>query len=143
MKIGFNFELLWKDEDVLQVRIRASNGNFSGMADTYVPIGGLAAAASQLEGFPRDPADRRHVQFGVFGPEYAGGAVKMRFYCKGGAGSAHVETEIESDQYGSRPPETARFFSRVEANAVDLFVLDLRRLENEHGTAELALLAIP
>lgn len=84
MDTGFQFELLWNDVDVF--RIRAANGDFGGTAEVYVPIGGLAEAAKKLETFPRHPSDERVLQFGQFGPELAGGAVSLRFYCKGAAG---------------------------------------------------------
>ena len=72
---GFRFEFLWNDNDVFQLRIRAWNGNFGGTADVYVPIGAIAEAAEKLEGFPRHTSDKRDLQFGEFGPEWAGGAV--------------------------------------------------------------------
>jgi hypothetical protein len=77
MDIGFRFEVRWNDEDVFKVRVTAWNGAFGGSADAYVPIGGLTEAAAKLEGFPRQPSDIRELQFGAFGPEWAGGAANM------------------------------------------------------------------
>jgi len=140
MDSGFQFELLWNDEDVLQLRIRASNSRFGGTADVYVPIGGLAEAAAKLEGFPRNPSDQRELEFGAFGPKTAGGGVHMRFYCEGAAGRAFVETTMESDHKGERA-ETAHFLVAVEAGAVDVFVSELQRLEAERrGFARLNVL---
>ena len=128
---GFRFEFLWNDDDVIQLRIRAWNGNFGGTADVYLPIGAIAEAAEKLEGFPRHTSDKRDLQFGEFGPESAGGAVSMRFFCKGTAGRTFVEATVESHQQASQPAEHARFFASIEASAVDDFVVGLRRLETE------------
>jgi hypothetical protein len=138
MAIGFRFEVKWSDADVFDVRISAWNGAFGGSTSVYVPTGGLAEAATKLEGFPRHPSDKRELQFGAFGPEWAGGAVKMAFYCKDAAGHALVEARIESEHGGTPEAQSALFFVPVEASAVDAFVDDLRRLEADRkGTAEL------
>ena len=97
MNRGFQFDLRWHDADVVEVGIAAWNGAFAGATDVYVAIGGLREVAEKLEGFPRSPADEREVIFGRFGPEWAGGAVSMRFYCVDAAGHAYVESRMESD----------------------------------------------
>ena len=45
---GFRFEILWNDNDIFQLRIRAWNGKFGGTADVYVPIGAIAEAAERV-----------------------------------------------------------------------------------------------
>jgi hypothetical protein len=128
---GFQFQIIWSDDDVFEVRAAAWNGQFGGTADVYVPIGGLAEIAAKIEGFPRDPSDVREIQFGAFGPERAGGAVSMRFYCKDGAGHALVEARIESDCNRTRKAQSTHLFAAVEASAVDAFAAELRRLETD------------
>ncbi len=133
MDTGFHFQFMWSDEDVLQLRVRASNGGFGGTTDVYVPIGGLVEAARTLEGFPRSPSDTRELEFGEFGPEMAGGAISLRFYCTGAAGRAFVEATVESDHGEMKRAETAHFCVGVEGNAIDAFVSGLRRMETERG----------
>jgi hypothetical protein len=138
MEIGFRFEVRWSDADVFDVRISGWNGAFGGLTSVYVSIGGLAEAAAKLEGFPIHPTDKRELQFGAFGPEWAGGAVSMAFYCKNSAGHALVEARIESEHGGRPKAQAALFFVPVEASAVDAFVEGLRRLEaDREGTAAL------
>jgi hypothetical protein len=138
MEIGFKFEVRWSDADVFEIRISAWNGAFGGSTAVYVPIGGLKEAAAKVEGFPRHPSDNRELQFGAFGPEWAGGAVNMLFYCRDTAGHALVEVTIESETGGTPKAQSALFFVPVEATAVDAFVADLRRLEaDRRGTAVL------
>jgi hypothetical protein len=133
MDTGFRFEVIWNDDDVFKVRVSAWNGAFGGSADAYVAIGGLTEAAAKLDGFPLQPSDTRELQFGAFGPEWAGGAASMCFYCKDAAGHALVEARIESDHLrdhsGGNKAQSVFLVAPIEANAVDSFVSDLRRLE--------------
>jgi hypothetical protein len=131
MDAGFRFEITWNDDDVCGVRAAAWNGKFGGTADVYVSIGQLAEIAGRLEGFPREPSDTREVQFGAVGPEWAGGAVSMRFYCKDAAGHAFVEARIESDYDGAHAAQSTHLFAAIEPSAVDTFVGELRRLETD------------
>src|SRR5882762_6217501 len=136
MDKGLQFEVIWNDNDVLEVRIVAWNGSFGGSADVYVSIGGLKEAAEKLGGFPHDPSDTVELLFGAFGKGWAGGAVSMRFYCRDGAGHAFVDAKIESyhdQKYGA---QSALLVVPVGATAVDIFVEDLRRLEaDQRGIA--------
>ena len=108
----------------------------------YVPVGGLAQAAAKLEGFPQAPSDERELLFGQFGPNFAGGALRMRFYCKDRAGHSYVESWLESDQRDAQPAESVHFLVPIEANAIDAFVSELRLLETAlSGSAQLGTVA--
>ena len=76
MELGVEFEIIWYDNDALELRVAAWNGAFGGLADIYVAIGDLQAAAEQLRGFPNSPADKRGIEFGSLDRKYAGGGVK-------------------------------------------------------------------
>jgi len=136
MKPGINIQVLWYDADVFEIRVSAWNGAFGGSVNAYVPIGGLGEAASELAGFPKSSSDVREILFGNFGPEWAGGAARIRFYCNDSAGHALVEASLESDQRNDTKVQTATLFGPVEAAAVDNFVAELKQLEAEqHGSA--------
>lgn len=126
--IGFRFEVIYRDNDLLEVRVTAWNGAFGGTADVYVGIGGLEEAAARLRGFPKRPADVREVMLGAFGPASAGGGVSMRFYCADAAGHAYVDSKIESDSLAGRPVQCVTLSLPIEAAAVDSFVEELRLL---------------
>ena len=126
---GVHFEVVWHDDDVVSVRVSASNGAFSGVADAYVGSDGLVLVAENLNGFPVSPSDRREVTVGAFGEGSAGGGVTLRFACTDGSGHARVEVILEGDQgSGGDHPETVHLFIPIEAAAVDRFVLGVRRL---------------
>lgn len=133
MKIGFQFDVLWNDNDLFEIRISAWNREFGGIADVYVPIGGLREAAENLAGFPRNAEDSRELQFGEFGSGWGGGAFNIRLYCRDAAGHAVAESRIESKYDGKGKAQSVLLMAPVEAAAVDLFVEDLRRLEAEKG----------
>jgi len=144
VSIGLQLKYLWHDVDVFEVKVMASNGEFSGAAKTYVSIGAFAEAAEVLKGFPRDLSDVRELKFGEFGRESAGGCAHLRFFCKDSAGHAVVEFRIESEDEsntGSQwnlPEQSVHFFAEIEASAVDDFVADFRQLEeNKRGSASL------
>jgi hypothetical protein len=131
MNKGFQLDVKWHDNDLLEVRITAWNGAFGGAADVYLPIGGLRETAEKLSGFPRNPTDKREVLFGRFGPVQAGGAVGMRFYGADGAGHTYVESKIESDNQIAGVNESVVLSILIEPAALDSFVEDLRRLDAE------------
>src|ERR1700722_4810161 len=97
MDIGFQVSVVYRDDDLVKVRVTAWNGLFGGTAEVYLGIGQLAEVAAQVQGFPRNLSDNREVILGSFGPDSAGGCIWMRFSCIDRSGHAYVETKIESD----------------------------------------------
>lgn len=136
METGFQFDVLFRDSDLLKVRVSAWNGAFGGASDVYVGIGALTEIANKLQGFPQSTSDAREVMWGTFGPETAGGGVSMRFYCIDGSGHAYVESKIESDQDAAGTVQSATFLVAIEASAIDCFVAEL--LKVDRGTATTA-----
>jgi hypothetical protein len=128
MDIGFRFEVIYKDSDLLEVRISAWNGAFGGTADVCARIGQLEETAAKLKGFPNHASDTREVILGDFGPKSAGGGLSMRFYCTDSSGHASVESKMESASLPSKPVQCVILSLPIEAAAVDLFVDELRRL---------------
>src|SRR5712692_8606366 len=96
MDPGFQIKVIYRDDDVVELRITGWNGAFGGAADAYVGVGDLERIAEKLQGFPKHPSDTREIVFGAFGHKSAGGGVNMLFYCPGSSGQAHVEAKIES-----------------------------------------------
>jgi hypothetical protein len=128
MNMGFLFETIWQDNDVVQMRVSAWNGIFGGAADVYLGRGQLEEASGTLRDFPTQPSDTREVIFGSFAPHMAGGGVSMRFYCADGAGHAFVDSRIESARGANGKVQSVSLTLAVEPAAVDLFVDELRQL---------------
>lgn len=141
MKIALQLDYLWHDNDVLEIGVSASNGNFAGKTSTYISIDGLGIITEKIKGFPHDRSDVREVQFGSPGKESAGGFVSIRLACMDGPGHSVAEILFEDKNSGSRwhgPTQTAHFFAQFEAAALDEFVVQLQQLEEcKHGAAVL------
>jgi hypothetical protein len=104
MEVGFQFERIYGDNDVLEVRVSAWNGAFGGLTDVYVGIGRLGEVATCLSGFPSSVTDSREFTLGAFGGEFAGGGVSMRFYCRDASAHVMVESRIESSSRSEGKP---------------------------------------
>lgn len=138
MEVGIKFQLIWHDNDVLNLRVSAWNGSFRGIAEIYEGIGDLEAAASNLNGFPKNPNDKREIIFGNFDRNFAAGGIKLRFHCVDGAGHAFVEATIDACYETGGTIQNVVLAMPVEAAAVDEFVRELQRLElDRSGTAML------
>lgn len=138
MDIGFEFEGIYSDADMVEVRISAWNGAFGGAARVYAGLGDLEDAALVLRGFPQTPADTREVTFGTFDKHLVGGGVALRFYCHDSAGHAFVEARLASAYNVAGPTQSVLLTLPVEAAAVDSFADQLRRLGvNKSGVARL------
>lgn len=157
MDTGIQIQTIWCDADTTEILVSAWNGTFGGATRIYIGIGALKEAAEQLRGFPSAPTDTREVTFGQFdlGPVRVGqtdvnvlaSGISMRFHCLNGAGHAHLDLRLQSDNregtsvgYGNRPGrtiQTVALVMRIEANAVDTFVQELMRLEVTHSGAAL------
>jgi len=138
METGFHFKVLYRDNDLVKLRVSASNSSFGGEADVYLGTGQLGEVATQVQGFPKSVSDTREVMLGSFDPESAGGGVSMRLYCVDRSGHAYVETKIESDRDSAGRVQSATLLVPIEATAVDSFVDELHRLDT--GTATTACL---
>jgi hypothetical protein len=129
MDVGFQFEIIYKDAHLLEVRISAWNGVFGGVADVYIGLDHLEETAAMLRGFPKDPLDVREITFGAFGPKSVPGRrASMRFYCADKSGHAYVDSTIESDYNAANKVQSVTLSLHIEAAAIDAFVKDLHRV---------------
>ena len=127
--VGFQFEIIYKDAHLLEVRISAWNGAFGGVADVYIGLDHLTEIAAMLRGFPKNSLDVREVTFGAFGPKSVPGRrVSMRFYCADKSGHAYVDSIIESDYNAANKVQSVTLSLHIEAAAVDAFVKDMHRI---------------
>ena len=141
MSTGLKVTYLWHDNDVIEVRVTVENARFRGTADTYVGTDGLLEAAATLEGFPTNRGDKRDVIFGAEGKGFAGGAVRLHFYCSDLAGHAQFRATIEGDYGNQELAESATICVDFEPAALDGFLEELQQVEREHrGSASLQIL---
>jgi hypothetical protein len=130
---GIQLTYLYHDADIVELRITINNGRFSGSPDVYVATGQLTEAADALAGFPTHPQDTRDYTFGTFGSEFAGGAVRLQFYCRDLAGHPSIEDDHSKLGYAQRAEVVLDF----DPAALDRFLTELREVEHNHGSASL------
>jgi hypothetical protein len=141
MRTGLKVTYLWHDNDVIEVRVTVENTRFRGTADTYVGTNGLLETTAALAGFPADQGDKREVIFGAEGKGFAGGAVRLQFYCSDLAGHAQFRATIEGDYGNQEVAECATICVDFEPAALDGFLEELQQVEREHrGSASLQIL---
>jgi hypothetical protein len=134
---GLAIRVIYFDADIYELRVTATNGDFSGSVSLYVAIGYLAELAGELEGFPRTKADERKIEFGTFEPGYAGGGVRAHLRCTDGAGHIQMQLRMETDQ--DDPSQSVSLVLPIEAASIDKFVEELRMLEKDRtGEATLS-----
>lgn len=136
MKNGVELSVIYTDEPLLELRVRASNGVFAGEVDVYSSSEALAKFANVLRDFPATRNDVREFELGVFDAKYAGGGARFRFYCSDSAGHAAVEVKLRADPHPEGSVNsTATFHIPIEAVAIDSFVKQLERMESVLGRA--------
>jgi hypothetical protein len=128
--------ICWADEDLVELRIKGSNGKFTAEVDVYADHEATARLANVLRGFPSGAMDTRTFEFGAVEMASAGGGVRLRFFCLDGSGHIAVELRFRSESRGvERPPETAAFVIPVEAASIDTFVERLEQMELRVGVS--------
>jgi hypothetical protein len=138
MDLGLRVEAVYDDPDLIELMVRAWNGEYGGATGLYVSIGELSETASRLRGFPATLTDRRVVQWGAFGSDTAGGGVEMRFVARSDGGGAIVDVRMESDGAKTGGLQAALVRLELEAAAVDTFAAALRQLDvHKRGVAVL------
>jgi len=115
----------YHDVDILELKVSVWNGSFGGGTKVYVGRTDLGDVVETLKGFPVNPRDEREVTLGMFGEKFAGGAARLRFYCKDGAGHGMVEIQIEDDHAGGTITQSVRMIASIEAASIDSFLPEL------------------
>lgn len=142
MSEKLSFEVVWYDEDLIEIEVVGINESFRGSTQVYTTSDHLNDIAKSLEGFPKKTDDRIEVKFGDV-TKFS--SVVLDFYCYTGAGSAIVYVELVNtvNTVGSKKHDrqSVALAVRFEAAAIDRFVSGIRRIaKNIEGKAELILM---
>jgi hypothetical protein len=143
MKPGIQISRVWSDIDVVELRIRVSDGTSSFTNQVYVDHATLEDAVSSLHAFK----DQVHgglldLRFGEFGPEYKNGAFHARLHFPiPGRGRLYLSCEQESEfgEFGKKTVASrAALHVKSEPTLLDRFIAEMRALAA--GTSEEAYL---
>jgi hypothetical protein len=129
--------VIWKDDDMFELRVRTSNSRFSGTTEVYATSDTLSDFAKKLLGFPTD----NKTLFFEAGQKDSYSYFSMRFYCIDTAGHIGVEINLEenvSTVYRQEEKDKLKLEIIVVPSAIDNFQKELLNLTiNEDGIATL------
>jgi hypothetical protein len=137
MKSFLKLEVVWKDNEMFQLGITASNGQFSGTTKVYEQRHPLYKFAYSLVGFPKTKNDS--ILFYEAGQKDGCEYFSMRFYTIDDMGHLGVQVTLERDvptMYRIEEKDKLTLEILTEPGLLDRFVRSLLTLAaNEKGQA--------
>ncbi|MHA7060269.1 hypothetical protein ACWGOQ_0023810 [Aquimarina sp. M1] len=134
---NLKFEVIWKDDDMFEMRISANNGRYSGITEVYEVSESLLGFVNELDGFPFGKDSVTH----SCGEKDSYAYFEMKFYKIGPTGKCGVLITMEenvSTEYRKEEKDKLSMELIIEPNAIDTFNRELKMLaEKEDGIAEL------
>jgi hypothetical protein len=126
---GVTFEIVWFDNDVIQLRVQAASSSFVGTAEVYVSHDVFRTVADAMMAFPTNTTDVREFEIGTFDSRIAGGGTRFHLWCSDALGHSAMRCCIRADTPGDRHlDQTAEFVMPVEPNDIDRFVQQLAKV---------------
>ena len=116
--------VVWKDDDMFELKVTASNGRYSGTTEVYDTSDTLAKFATSLKGYPTDNT----ILFHEAGEKNNYAYFSMRFYCIDNAGHVGVQINLEDNvatEYRGEEKNKLTLEILVEPNAIDNFQKEL------------------
>jgi hypothetical protein len=133
--LGLTLEVIWYDEDMLELQLSASNGNFSAQTSFYAGLDAPQELANHIAGFPTSLAETREFELG--GQQLRGyGGLTMRLSSESNLGHLLVTLSASATPLKVRRPiETATFSLSTTPADIDTFTQSLQRMECRVGSA--------
>jgi hypothetical protein len=130
---GLKLEVIWFDDDMLELKVCALNSMFSGQSTFYASLNEPTTFANHISGFPKSTGDVREYEFG--GTDLTGyGGAKIRMSCKDGRGNLDFKVSISLTLFGDvQELETTTLHFATVPSAIDSFVEDLRKMQIRVG----------
>lgn len=128
MKLGIHISRVWSDDDVVELRVRVSDGTSSVFNQVYVGHAAFETAVSSLRVFKVQVyGGLFELRFGEFRPEYANRAFHARFHFAV-PGRLCISCEQESDFAEFAKKEVASratMYVKSEPALLDRFIAEL------------------
>ena len=132
-----DLKIVWKDDDMFEVKVSALNGRFAGVTEVYDTPDSLLSFAKSLKGFPID----NRILFYEAGKKDSYAYYSMRFYQIDNFGHIGVLICLEenvSTEYRAEEKDKISLELLVEPSAIDIFQRELIHLaQNQNGNATL------
>lgn len=137
LKSFLALKIIWKDDDMFELKVTASNGRYSGTTEVYDTTESLSNFAQTLVDFPNDNKKLFHEAGFKDGYAY----FSMHFYCIDTAGHIGVVINLEDNvatEFRQEEKDKLKLEIIVEPNAIDNFQKELSRLaKTKDGIATL------
>lgn len=135
IKSYLKLSVIWKDDDLFELSVSASNISFSGGTEIYDQSGRLSDFANRLIKFPQS----EKVLFYDAGQRDGYAYFSMKYYLINPSGLVGVEICLESNEssdFRSEGKNKVKLEIMVELAAIDRFQKELSHLaKNEEGSA--------
>jgi hypothetical protein len=120
-KAELEFEVIYSDEDLIELQVKGSNGGYAGQAAMYIGFDEIPNMVKALNKFGSNPEDEYIVELGTFDKYAAGGGALLKFKSSR-TGIIIISVKLENDEkrstgYSGR----VEFDIYVEPNAIDIF----------------------
>jgi hypothetical protein len=125
MKPGIHFNVLWFDDDLVELKIQVTDGKSVFVNEVYVGHRQLADLVVELNRFKMHVHGGVHdIAFGAFGPEYASGAFHARLHFQErGILFVTVRSQSRFEDFGKKNVASeATLYLRTEPALFDNFV---------------------
>ncbi|MCU7612834.1 hypothetical protein N0B16_00110 [Chryseobacterium sp. GMJ5] len=135
LKSFLELEIIWKDDDMFELKVTVSNGRYYGITEVYDTTESLLNFAQTLINFPN------HHQTTFYETGYKDGYAyfSMRFYCIDKIGHIGLEINLEdkvATEFREEQKNKLKLEIIVEPSAIDNFQRALDKLAiNQKGFA--------
>ena len=131
---GLTVEVTSFDDYVVEFRVCASNGNFSGSAHVYATQNTAAEIAKKFAGFPTSRTDVRSIELGTFDKALAGGGARLQLSTLDELGHCRLLITLRADpRFGPASGGNAEFSVVFEPASLDRFLSSLAGFGSELG----------
>jgi hypothetical protein len=136
-KSYLELKLIWKDDDMFELQVTASNGRYFGITEVYETSESLGDFANLLFGFPKDNSTLFH----EMGAKDSYAYFSMKYYCIDNAGHLGIELNLEENvetEFRNEEKDKLKLEIIVEPSSIDNFQRELKQLAtNQEGKATL------
>lgn len=135
LKSFLELEIIWKDDDIFELKVTASNGRYFGITEVYDTTESLLSFAQTLIDFPNQNKIAIHEAGKKNGYAY----FSMRFYCIDKVGHIGIEINLEdtvATEFRKEEKNKLKLEIIAEPSAIDNFQKALKNLAiNQKGVA--------
>ena len=127
LKSFLELQIVWKDEDIFELKVTASNSRYLGTTEVYDTTKSLFGFAQTLIGFPKENKRIFYDAGNKDGHSYC----SMNFYCINNVGHIGVEINLEekvATDFRTEEKDKIKIEIIVDRSAIDNFQKELSKL---------------